>query len=309
MKIAVLGPGSLGSVFGGLMTEAGLDVVLVGRGSDHLYTMSHRGLTLVEGSGERTVRVQVATDCREVGPVDLIVVLVKSPYTREALEGASPLIGPGTLAITLQNGLGNEEILEDCLGRGRVLSGKTYVGGVLTEPGRVLVSRQGKITQVGDLEGGVTERARRLGDLFVRAGFETMVCPEMRPVIWRKLLINVATGAITAITGLTYGELVRVPDAVRCGIEAVVEALAVARAVGVELDIRDPSEAFRAAVEGLPRDFKTSMLQDVARGVRTEIDFVNGAVVRLGEQYGVPTPVNRTLVAAVRGIEFSLRGG
>ncbi|MGD8353372.1 MAG: ketopantoate reductase family protein [Pseudomonadota bacterium] len=304
MKICILGPGSLGSAFGGIMTEAGLDVYLVGPRTDHLDVMRHKGLTLLEGASERTVKVKVASDCSEVGPVDLIVVLVKSAYTREAIQDAEPLLGEETLAISLQNGLGNEELLAAFLGEGSVLSGKTYVGGVITEPGRVLVARKGKLTQIGELAGGITERAKRIGDLFNRGGFQTTVCPEMLPVIWHKLLINVSTGAITAITGLTYGELVLVPEAVRCGIEAVAEAMAVARAAGVDLKTRDPEEVLRAAVEGLPYDFKTSMLQDVSRGVKTEIDFINGAVVRLGEELGVETPVNRTLVAGIRGIEL-----
>ena len=292
MKICILGPGSLGSVFGGIMTEAGLDVHLVGPRTDHLDVMRHRGLTLVEGGSERTVKVKVSTGCEEVGAVDLVIVLVKSSFTGQAIQSAEPLIGEETLAISLQNGLGNEEVLAAHLGRDRVLSGKTYVGGVITE--------------LGELEGGITDRARRIGDLFASSGFETEVCAEMLPVIWHKLLINISTGAITAITGLTYGEILQVPEAVQCGIEAAAEAMAVARAAGVKLRIRHPEEAFKAALTGLPMDFKTSMLQDVTRGVKTEIDFINGAVVRLGRQHGVPTPVNDTLVAAIKGIEFTL---
>jgi len=306
MKICILGPGSLGSTFGGLLTEAGFDVHMVGPRTEHLDVMMVRGLTILEDSEERTVKVKVASDCGEVGPVDLVIVLVKSSHTRDAVEFAAPLMGENTVAISLQNGLGNEEILAEYLGKERVLSGKTYVGGVITEPGRVLVGRKGKLTQVGELEGGITERARRIGDLFTSAGLETNVYPEMRPLIWHKLLINVSTGAITGITGLSYGELVQVPEAVRCGTEAVAEAMTVARAAGVELDVEDPGEIFKAAVEGLPFDFKTSMLQDVLRGVKTEIDFINGAVVRLGRQYGIPTPVNQALVAGIKGIEFGL---
>jgi len=308
MRICILGPGSLGSTFGGLLTEAGFDVHLVGPRTEHLEVMGIQGLTIVENGEERTVSVKVATDSREVGPVDLVIVLVKSSNTREAIEAAEPLIGEETAVLSLQNGLGNEDILTEYLGEERVLSGKTYVGGVITEPGRVLVGRRGKVTHVGELEGGVTEKARRVADLFNRAGFKTAVCPEMRPLIWHKLLINVSTGAITAITGLTYGELVQVPEAVRCGTEAVAEAMAVARAAGVKLTVDDPTVIFNIAVQGLPFAFKTSMLQDVLRGVKTEIDFINGAVVRLGSQYGVPTPVNQALVAGIKGIEFGLGG-
>ena len=307
MKICILGPGSLGSTFGGLLTEGGFDVSMVGPETEHLDAMRRHGLTIIEGSEERTVKVKVATDCRDVGPVDLVIVLVKSSYTRDAIQGAAPLIGEETLAISLQNGLGNEEILAEYIGEERVLSGKTYVGGQIIDPGRVLVGRKGKLTQVGELEGGITERARYIGDLFTRAGLETTVCPEMRTLIWYKLLVNVSTGAISGITGLPYGKLVQVPEAVECGIAAVKEAMAVAQAAGVGLSVKDPGEIFNTAVEGLPFDFKASILQDVERGVRTEIDFINGAVVRIGRQYGIPTPVNQALVAGIKGIEFDLK--
>jgi len=307
MKICILGPGSLGSTFGGLLTEGGFDVSMVGPETEHLDAMRRHGLTIIEGSEERTVKVKVATDCREVGPVDLVIVLVKSSYTRDAMEGASPLIGEGTLAISLQNGLGNEEIIAEHLGKERVLSGKTYVGGQIIAPGRVLVGRKGKLTEVGEMEGGITERANLIGDLFNRAGFQTRVSPQMRPLIWHKLLVNVSTGAISGITGLPYGKLIQVKEAVDCGITAVAEAMAVARAAGIELSVKDPGEIFNTAVEGLPFDFKASILQDVERGVRTEIDFINGAVVRIGRQYGIPTPVNQALVAGIKGIEFGMK--
>ena len=160
---------------------------------------------------------------------------------------------------------------------------------------------------MGELEGGITERARHIGDLFTRAGLETTVSPEMRTLIWHKLLVNVSTGAISGITGLPYGKLVQVPEAVDCGIAAVKEAMAVARAAGIALSIKDPGEIFNTAVEGLPFDFKASILQDVERGVRTEIDFINGAVVRIGRKHGIPTPVNQALVAGIKGIEFDLK--
>jgi len=143
--------------------------------------------------------------------------------------------------------------------------------------------------------------------MFNRAGFQTLVSADMRPLIWHKLLVNVSTGAISGITGLPYGKLIQVQEAVECGVAAVIEALAVAREAGVELSVDDPGEIFNSAVEGLPFDFKASILQDVERGARTEIDFINGAVVRLGRQYGIPTPVNQALVAGIKGIEFGMK--
>lgn len=305
MRICILGAGSLGSAIGGVLTEGGLDVWLMGRpGSVHIETMRQKGLTLVEGGAERTVKVNVATDAREVGPVDLLVVLVKSRSTVEAIRGAGPLIGERTIALSLQNGLGNEEILIEHLGKERVLGGRTYAGGNLAAPGRVVAGVKGKTTLIGEWDGTATERVTGIAALLSRAGLETQVSPDVRAVIWSKLLVNVSTGAICAITGLPYGRLNRVREAVDCGAAAVAEAMAVARAEGVTLPMTDPREAWTRAVEGLPFGFKTSMRQDIEKGEKTEIDFINGAVVRLGEKWGVPTPVNRTLVAAVRAIEF-----
>ena len=310
MKIGILGAGSLGSTFGGLLTEAGSDVWLIGRPqSDHLHTMKRKGLTLVEGSTERCVPVKVAKDCREVGPVDLLIVLVKSYATREAIEGAGVLIGDETTALSLQNGLGNEEILIERLGEKRVLGGKTYVGGVVISPGRVLIGTKGKPTYIGEWDGAGTDRVVRIVNLLTRAGLETRISPDIRTVIWSKLLINVATGAISGIARLPYGKLNQIKEAVECGAAAVAEAIAVAHANGVDLTGVVPHEIWNKATEGLPFDFKTSMLQDIEKGSRTEIDFINGAVVRFGERVGVPTPVNRTLVAGIKGIEFSLKKG
>ena len=309
MKICILGAGSLGSAIGGALTEGGLDVWLMGRpGSDHIEAMRQKGLTLVEGGVERTVNVRVATDGREVGPVDLLIVLVKSRCTAEAIQAAGPLIGERTIVLSLQNGLGNEEILADRLGWDHILGGKTYAGGLLTAPGRVVAGIKGKQTFIGEWDGSTTERVNRIGAMLNQAGMETRISPDIRTVIWNKLLVNVSTGAICAITGLPYGKLNQVQEAVDCGATAVAEAIAVAQADGVALPMTDPREAWKRAVEGLPFDFKTSMRQDIEKGAKTEIDFINGAVVRLGEKWGVPTPVNRTLVAAVKAIESGLEG-
>jgi 2-dehydropantoate 2-reductase len=308
MKICILGAGSLGSAIGGALTAGGLDVWLMGRpGSAHIEAMRQKGLTLIEGGVERTVEVRVATDGREVGPVDLLIVLVKSRCTAEAIQGAGPLIGERTIVLSLQNGLGNEEILIERLGKERVLGGRTYAGGNLAAPGRVIVGVKGKKTLIGEWDGTSTERVTGIAALLNRAGLETQVSPDIRAVIWNKFLVNVSTGAICGITGLPYGQLNQVKEAVDCAAAAVAEAIAVARAEGVALSMTDPREAWNRAVEGLPFGFKTSMRQDIEKGEKTEIDFINGAVVRLGEKWGVPTPVNKTLVAAIKGIEFGLK--
>ena len=304
MKICMLGCGALGSTIGGQLAAAGLDVYFLDKWEAHISAMVNRGLKIIEPPSERLVKVRAKTSCSEIEPVDLVIILVKSFHTREAIENALPIIGDKTMVLSLQNGLGNEEILIDVLGKKRVISGKTYVGGVLIGPGEVLAGVKGKLTYIGELDGKTSERIKQVNDLFNQAGLQTIVSDNIYGIIWYKLLINVATGALAAITRLTYGVLTTMENIIEIATEAVAEAVTVAKADGVELPVKDPREIWNKATEGLPYEFKTSMLQDIEKGSRTEIDYINGSVVRLGEKYNIPTPVNKTLVTCIKGIEF-----
>ncbi len=222
------------------------------------------------------------------------------------IASAAPLLGPGTVVLSLQNGVGHEDILARHVGRDRVLVGRTYVGGSPLGPGHVIAGYPGKATHIGELDGRLSERVQRVAQAFSEAGLATQVSGNIVGTIWDKLLINVATGAITALTGLTYGQLYAQPGLQALGLAAVQEAMAVARAQGIVLSIQDPLWAWQQAGAGLGADFKTSMLQSLEKGSVTEVDYVNGAVVRLGQALGVATPVNRTLLALVQGIESRL---
>ncbi len=235
-----------------------------------------------------------------------MIVLVKSFHTRDAIAGAAPLIGERTLVLSLQNGLGHEDVLAEAVGRQRVLAGKTYVGGVMLAPGRIVSGTAGKQTIIGELDGSISERALAIAAEFNRAGLATTVSDNIVGTMWDKLLVNVSTGALSAITRLPYGALYAVPEVKATAVAAVAEAMAVAHAAGVRLRFSDPEQPWVRAAEGLPLDFKASMLQSLEKGSITEVDFVNGAVVRWGERYGVATPVNATLVGCVKGIEKGL---
>ena len=202
--------------------------------------------------------------------------------------------------------LGHEDILADVVGRHHVIAGKTYVGGVFLAPGHVIAGVENKETLIGELDGATTPRVRAIAAEFERAGLATIVSANIYGTMWDKLLINVATGALAGITRLTYGDLYSVKEIEACAVAAVNEAMAVAKAHGIELSIHDPRDAWVKAAEGLPPDFKTSMLQSLEKGSATEIDFINGSVVRWGARRNVPTPVNQTLVACVKGIEREL---
>ena len=303
MKIAILGAGALGCAIGAALTEGGHETWLISRSPAHVNAMRGEGLRVDDAQGTRRIPVLAATQAAEVGVAELVIVLVKSFQTDAAMRGAAALVGPDTLVLSLQNGLGHEAILADIVGRERVLAGKTYVGGVLRGPGHIQSGVVGKATYIGELDGRVTPRVQAIADAFNAAGLATTVSENIVGTMWDKLLVNVATGALTGITRLTYGQLYDDALLKATSLAAVAEAIAAAQAAGVKLSMTDPEQAWTLAAEGLPAAFKTSMLQSLEKGSITEIDFINGSVVRYGQQYGVPTPVNATLVACIKGIE------
>lgn len=306
LKIYFLGAGALGCAIGGTLAAAGSDVTLIDRYQAHVDAINRDGLAMKDGDTERVVRVKAATDCRGLAPADLVIVLVKSFHTKEAILGALSIVGEHTVVMSLQNGLGHEDILAEAVGAARVLAGKTYVGGVLLGPGRIIAGTRGKRTILGELDGSIGQRVTTIAEEFERAGLPTTVSDNIVGTMWDKLLINVATGALSGITGLSYGGLYAIPEVEACAVAAVAEAMAVARAAGVKLSIEEPRDAWVMAAEGLPPEFRTSMLQSLEKGSITEIDFINGSVVRWGVRCKVPTPVNRALVAGIKGIEHRI---
>ncbi|MDR6520761.1 MULTISPECIES: ketopantoate reductase family protein [Variovorax] len=303
MKIYFLGAGALGCAIGGTLAAAGSDVTLIDPYQAHVDAINRDGLRMKVGDSERIVRVRAALDAAKLEAPDLLIVLVKSFHTRAAIEGARNIVGPDTAVMSLQNGMGHEEILSEVVGAGHVLAGKTYVGGVMLAAGHVIAGTQGKRTVIGEIDGRISERAKAIAAEFERAELPCEVSGNILGAMWDKLLINVATGALSGITGQVYGSLYAVPEIEATAIAAVAEAMTVAEAGGVKLSIKAPRDAWVMAAEGLPYEFKTSMLQSLEKGSITEIDFINGAVVRIGRKYDIPTPVNQTLVAAIKGIE------
>lgn len=306
MKIAVLGAGALGCAFGASLTLAGHEVWLLNRSAGHVDAMRRDGLRVDDASGSRLVPVMATTRAQEAGIADLVIVLVKSFHTAAAMQGALSLVGPGTVVLSLQNGLGHEDILGGIVGRERVIAGKTYVGGVMLGPGHILSGVAGKNTYIGELDGRLSRRVDAIADAFSAAGLRTMVSDNIVGTMWDKLLVNVATGALSGITRLNYGQLYDEPRLAAVAQAAVAEAIAVASAAGVRLSLTRPREAWELASAGLAPTFRTSMLQSLEKGSVTEIDFINGSVVRWGERHGVPTPVNATLVACIKGIERAM---
>lgn len=310
MKICILGAGALGCAIGGALTDGGHEVWLVNHNPSFVSALRQKGLIRRVDGVDRVCAVHAATDCDALavstGVFDLIIVLVKSFHTRKAIKSALALLGQQTLVMSLQNGLGHEDVLAEVVGRSRVLAGKTYVGGVVLAPGHIISGVEGKETIIGELDGTPSARVQGIAAVFNAAGLLTTVSQNIQGAMWDKLLINVATGALSGITRLSYGDLYQVPEIEACAIAAVAEAMAVAKASGIDLQTTDPRAPWAKAAAGLPFEFKTSMLQSLEKGSVTEVDYVNGAVVRQGARCGVPTPVNQALLAAVKGVERAM---
>jgi 2-dehydropantoate 2-reductase len=307
LKIAVLGAGALGCAMGSCLSESGHEVWLINRREDHVETMNTLGLCVQVNGADRYTPVKAALHAShvaaQIGTVDLLLVLVKSFHTREAITSSTSIVGPDTVVLSLQNGLGHEDVLAEVVGRDKVMAGKTYAGGVMLGPGRIIRGTEGKETYIGELEGRMTDRVQRVAAAFNAAGLITHISDNIMGTIWEKLLVNVATGALSGITRLAYGDLYQVPEVKACALAAVQEAMDVARACGIGLSVNDPEQPWIKAAAGLPPEFKASMLQSLEKGSVTEVDYVNGSVVRWGQKCGVPTPVNSTLVACLKGIE------
>ena len=246
MKFVVLGAGALGCAMGSCLSEAGHEVWLINRRADHVEAMNQHGLSVRINGVDRTILVQAARNAQEIaaktGTVDLIVVLVKSFHTLEAITSATSIVGPNTVVLSLQNGLGHEDVLADVVGRDKVLAGKTYAGGVMLGPGQVIRGTDGKETYIGELDGRMTERVQRIAQAFNDAGLITHISDNIMGTIWDKLLVNVATGALSGITRLAYGDLYQVPEVKDCALAAVQEAMDVARACGIGLSVNDPEQ-------------------------------------------------------------------
>ena len=298
MRIAIIGIGAMGCLFGARLAPLA-DVVMVGTWPEGLAALRERGITLADAQGERTISVKVAGEAA-LPPCDLALILVKSYQTARAAQQAAELLAPQGLALTLQNGLGNEEVLAASLGAARVALGVTAQGAMLLGPGRVYHAGAGP-THLG-VTPATCERLEDIGALFRQAGFETYLTENIAGLVWGKLVVNSAINPLTALLRVPNGALLE-NESARALMDAVAwETAAVAQAQGIRLPFDDPAERVREVAARTACN-RSSMLQDVLRGTPTEIDAINGAVVRTGQRLGVPTPINATLWRLVCALE------
>lgn len=294
MQFAVYGAGAVGCYYGGMLAQAGHDVVLIGR-ENHVAAMSERGLRFQSGDRDIAVPVRASTAIESVRTADYVLVCVKSTDTIDAALALRDHLSPSCVVVSLQNGVDNAQTLRGHLDQ-PVISTAVYVASEMAGPGHLL--HHGR----GDLVIEATAHSEQLADVLRHARIPTRVSPDVRTALWEKLLLNCAYNAASAIVQLPLGDMSH-RDALRDTMRDVVgECLAVASAEGVELD-HDAHSFVELIERTIPAGQYSSTAQDLARGRPSEIDFLNGAIVRRGTALGIPTPANRTLHTLVKMLE------
>ena len=309
MRFCIIGAGSMGSLYGGLLARAGFDVTLVDVWQEHIDAIRRDGLHLDGITGDLLIPIRATTRVDEVGTVDCAIILTDANTTREAAETARRVLGTGGFVLTLQNGIGNVEALDEVLGGSRVMGGISNHSAALRGPGHVTHTHAAP-TWIGELDGRSTERLREAAEALTKAGFTPLVVNNILAHIWDKFVLNCGINAISAVTGLRLGELVRTPPVDELQTRIIEEVLAVVRVKGVALTDSDPMRTIKDHC--WKKYNKPSTLQHVEQGKRTEIDALNGALVREARRLGVPTPYNDALTLLLKGVEVhraqALRG-
>ncbi|SFQ57662.1 2-dehydropantoate 2-reductase [Variovorax sp. OK605] len=293
MKVAVMGAGAVGCYYGAMLARAGHEVVLVGRPS-HVEAVKAQGLRLETQAFDAHVRMAASTEAGAVQGADLVLFCVKSTDTESAAAQIAPHLAPDALVLTLQNGVDNDARVRSVLSND-VAAAVVYVATEMAGPGHV--RHHGR----GELVIAPSRRSEEVARHLEAAGVPTQISGNVRGSLWAKLILNCAYNALSAVTQLPYGVLVKgtgVTDVIR---DVVAECLAVAKAEGVDV-VGDTGAAIRGIAQTMPSQY-SSTAQDLARGKLSEIDHLNGLVVRRGEALGVPTPANRVLFVMVKLLE------
>ena len=303
MRVCIVGCGAVGSIFAANLARLDdVEVWAYDLAREHVEAINANGLRL-SGAGEVVGSVRATSDPGQVPACDFGIVATKAMHTEPAIAATAAAFADGSVC-SVQNGIGNEEALAEHVPR--VIRGTTFPAGRVIEPGHVQWDVKGDTT-IGPFEPSPPpfEEVERLAAACSRAGLPTEAVSDARGPQWRKLIFNAATNPVGALTGLTHGRVCENPGLRRLVTGLVDEGTAVAAAQGIELDA-DPEELIdHAAKPEVAYDHKASMLQDVEAHRATEIDYLNGGIVRFGREHGVPAPLNDAILALVKGLEAS----
>ena len=303
MKIVIVGPGAMGCLFAAFLSKSKEEIWLLDKNKENAAKINENGISLEGVSGAWQAKPRATVETSDIGKADLILICVKSFHTKQAVEQIKPLLGENTKILTLQNGIGNIEIIAELVGENRVIGGVTSEGATLIDIGSIRHAGRGE-TIIGTIDGKTPVEMRSIRELFNKVGFQTKMSRDIKSLVWSKLIVNVGINALTAITRLPNGKLPEFEGTKRILRDAVTEAVRVAKRKRIKLYFDDPLAKVEAVCEGTAANL-SSMLQDILRKKRTEIDYINGVIVRLGQELGIPVPTNKLLVDLVKTIESS----
>jgi 2-dehydropantoate 2-reductase len=301
-RIAIIGTGSMGSVYAALLADAGHDVWAVDAWVEHVAAMREHGLRVEGKSGDRTVRLNATTDAADVGEADLVIIATKADGVEAAAHAAAAILRADTPVLAIQNGLGSAEKAANILGENRIIQG--VVGGFgasMKGPGHAHHNGM-EFVRLGEYAGPKTERLEEVADIWRSGGFKVLTFDDIHKMVWEKLICNVTYSGPCTLTGLTIGQVVADANAWSVASACAAEAYSVARAKGIGLDFDDPVAYVTNFAAKIP-NARPSMLLDHMAGRRCEIDVINGAIPREGARVGVSTPVNDAVCALIRARE------
>jgi 2-dehydropantoate 2-reductase len=304
MRIYMIGAGAMGGVYGGLLARAGYDVTLIDPRKDHIRKIQSEGITIEGMLGTHVIRLPAQCDYAGLPPADLAIIFTDANSTADAAKAAGRVLKPEGFALTLQNGIGNVEALIAGLGKERVIAGVSMNSAANPAAGRCAYTNVG-MTSLGELDGRDTQRVKQVAEMLNKAGIPTEIIPDPMNWIWGKFVLNCGVNALTAITGLRSGEMYRTPEVSALQDRVIDEIMAVVERKGVKLPEKDARKKIKDHCR--IRYNKPSMMQHIEQGRRTEIDALNGALVREAMALGIAAPYNEAVVAVVKGLEKSRR--
>lgn len=303
MKIAIVGPGALGLLLAANLSRTKNEIWILDKNVERAKKLSEDGIRVENGNASSKVKVNVSSDAKEIGCADIIMICVKCYDAEEALKSAKGLISDKTYVLSLQNGLGNLQLINEFVDNDKIIGGVTYHGATLVGDATVRHTAKGE-TIIGQENGKVLGEIRDIAAILTRAGFSTKITKDINSVIWSKLVINVGIYALGAIMRLKNGALVENEYTREIMRRAVSEAVKVAKRKKARLTYDDPIQKVEAVCKATA-DNLSSMLQDVLDGELTEIDYINGAIVRQAKSLNIKTPTNEMLVELVKSIEIN----
>ena len=293
-KVAVLGAGAMGCLFGGLMAEKGLDVVLIDVWKDHVDAINKNGLKMDGHGGDRFIKIKATTDPSTLKPVDAIIIMCKATALKTALTNAKNIIGDKTMLMSFQNGIGHEAIMQEIAGKNKVLGGTTTQASNIVGPGHI--KNHGSLPSwIGEYEGGMSDRVSDLAETFTAHNLETVAVADIKKRKWMKLFALTAIGPLSSVFDLHHTDLYITNKNQKVsrnlGKQIILETRAVAKADGVDVTEDECLEMFNKIVDSKQTN-KSSMCFDILNKRKTEIEFINGAVAKIGKSHGIKTPMN-----------------